>query len=142
MTQEQPPLIEMRLGRIIIRDGSDLQYVYLVEREGARSFPIVIGTSEALEIERVVKRHESPRPLTHQLAHSIVTDLGGRVVSSDIVALRDETYYAQLNLEIEGAPTIAIDARPSDAIALALRARAPLRVAEHILEEAGGSTSE
>ncbi|HVS18330.1 MAG TPA: bifunctional nuclease family protein [Planctomycetota bacterium] len=130
-------MVEVVLGRIVIREHADRQYVYLAERGGKRGFPIVIGTSEAAEIQRVVAGIECERPLTHQLAHSILESLGAKLRRCDIVDLRQNTFFAQLVLET-AAPnsSIVIDARPSDAIALALRAGCPLRVAESVLEQA------
>ena len=130
-------LLEMQLRRIVIRENSDQQYIYLVEKGGERSFPIVIGTSEAFEIRRVVCGVQTERPLTHQLAHDLITSLGGRLVGVDIVDLRNNTFYAKLLVEEAGGgePKV-IDTRPSDAVALALRAGCPLRVAESVLAEA------
>lgn len=130
-------LLEMQLRRIVIRENSDQQYIYLVEKDGERSFPIIIGTSEAFEIRRVVCGVQTERPLTHQLAHDLITSLGGRLVGVDIVDLRNNTFYANLLIEqAGGGETKLIDTRPSDAVALAMRAGCPLRVAESVLAEA------
>lgn len=134
-TPEQP-MVEVVLGRIVIRESSDRQYIFLQERRGKRGFPIVIGSSEATEIKRVVARVECERPLTHQLAFSIIEAFGASIRRCDIVDLRQNTFYAQLVLQTEsGDRTIVLDARPSDAIALALRAGCTLRVAESVLEQ-------
>lgn len=130
-------LLEMQLRRIVIRENSDQQYIYLVEKDGERSFPIVIGTSEAFEIRRVLCGVQTERPLTHQLAHELIESLGGRLVGVDIVDLRNNTFYAKLLVEsAEGGEQKTLDTRPSDAVALALRAGCPLRVAESVLTEA------
>jgi len=130
-------LLEMQLRRVVIRENSDHQYIYLVEKGGERSFPIVIGTSEAFEIRRVVCGVQTERPLTHQLAHELIESLGGRLVGVDIVDLKNNTFYAKLLVEqSEGEEPKIIDTRPSDAVALALRAGCPLRVAESVLTEA------
>jgi bifunctional DNase/RNase len=132
---DEPPMIDVALSRIVIREGSDQQYIYLRELDGARGFPIVIGTSEACEIRRVVNGIQPERPLTHQLAFESIKALGARLRRVDIVDLRNNTFFAQLVLHDERGDRIAIvDARPSDAVALALRARCPLRVAESVLE--------
>ena len=129
-------MVDVVLGRIVIRETSDRQYIFLNERGGKRGFPIVIGTNEAAEIQRVVARIECERPLTHQLAHSIVEALGAELKRCDIVDLRQNTFYAQLVLQTrDGGTTAVVDARPSDAIALALRAGCPIRVAESVLEQ-------
>ena len=129
-------MVEVVLGRIVIRDDSERQYIFLREKNGERGFPIVIGTSEAHEIQRVVSRTENERPLTHQLAFSLVEGLGAEIKRCDVTDLRKNTFYAQLVLQTaSGETTSVIDARPSDAIALALRAQCPIRVAESVLEE-------
>ena len=134
-TPEQP-MVEVVLGRIVIHEGSDRQYIFLQERQGKRGFPIVIGSNEAAEIKRVVARIEVERPLTHQLTFSIIEACGARIRRCDIVDLRQNTFFAQLVLQSDsGSRTVVLDARPSDAIALALRAGCTLRVAESVLEQ-------
>ncbi len=132
----EQPMVEVVLGRIVIRENSDRQYITLLERGGKRSFPIVIGSSEAAEIQRVVAGIDCERPLTHQLAYSIIEGLGASIRRCDIVDLRQNTFFAQLVLQTpRGDTTLVLDARPSDAIALALRAGCQLRVAESVLEQ-------
>lgn len=129
-------MIEMCLHRIVYRDSSREQYIHLRERDGERSFPIVIGRSEAIEIHRVVANEDEQRPMTHKLAYSLIEALEHRMATVDIVDLRDNTFHARIVLEPkEGDRRVAVDARPSDAIALALRARCPIRVAEAVLEQ-------
>src|SRR5438552_13093153 len=129
------PMVDVALGRIVIREGSDQQYIFLKEISGQRGFPIVIGTSEACEIRRVVTGSKTERPLTHQLAYESIKALGADLKRVDIVDLRNNTFFAQLVLQNpRGDLTAVVDARPSDAVALALRARCPLRVAESVLE--------
>jgi len=137
----EPKMIDVVLSRIVIRDGSDRQHIFLTELGGKRGFEIVIGNNEAGEIHRVVHGKDSERPLTHKLAYSAIEALGGRIRSVDIVDLKMNTFYAAIQVEVEGdeAP-LTLDARPSDAIALALRAQCPIRVAEGVLERAGDST--
>jgi uncharacterized protein len=130
-------LIESELGRLVIRDGADCQYIHLVESGGKRSFPIVIGDAEAREIYRVLHDEEPPRPLTHQLAFALVQALDARLRSVDIVDLKHNTFYAQITLENGTGDVVAVvDARPSDAIALALRAHCRIRVADSVYQHA------
>lgn len=132
---EGAAMVDMALGRIVIREGSDHQYIYLKEKRGERGFPIVIGSNEAWEIHRVVTKCATERPLTHQLTHNIMEALGTKLKRVDIVDLKNNTFYAQLVLQnAKGELTAVVDARPSDAIAIALRARCDLRVAEDVLE--------
>ncbi len=133
-------MLEVTLSRIVMREGTDRQYIYLQRdtEEGPRGFPIVIGAHEAQEIHRVVHAVEPPRPLTHQLAYDMLDALGVKLVSVDIVGLRQNTFFARLILmSPEGEPQLTeVDARPSDAIALGIRARCPLRVEESVFERA------
>lgn len=134
---DAPKWVEIELGRIVLRDHSlgAPQYIYLREVGGERSFPIVIGFPEATEIQRVVTGMATERPMTHQLLHDAIGALGARVAHVDIVDVRQNTFFARIVLENEGGEVVAsLDARPSDSIALATRARCPLRVSEDVLE--------
>ena len=133
-------MIEVRLSRVVVRDGSDQQWIFLTEKDGERGFPIIIGTSEAHEIQRVLTHRQPQRPLTHQLAHAAIEALGGRLARVDIVDLRDNTFFARVVL-VRDEEEMQLDARPSDALALGLRAGCPIRVAESILESTRTDTS-
>lgn len=136
MTSE-PEMVDVRLGRIVIQDGLSHQYIYINEPENGRGFPIVIGNNEADEIHRVVHREEPPRPLTHRLCYETIRALGADIKRVDIVDLHDNTFFAKLVLQdAEGNELAAVDARPSDAIALGMRSGCPMRVAKHVLEQA------
>ena len=136
-------MLDCNLGRIVLRDGMDRQYIYLMEQEGERGFPIVIGNSEALEIHRVVHGIEPERPLTHQLTYATIKALGASIKHVDIIDLRQNTFFAHIVLQNEdGAAMTVIDARPSDAIALALRAGCQIRVAESVMERAAATPEE
>jgi bifunctional DNase/RNase len=135
-------MIELVLARIVLRDTDRAQQILLQERDGPRGFPMVIGRAEAEELQRIVDNLAPARPLTHQLALHLVEALGSRILHADIVDLRDNTFYAQLALATApGDPPALVDARPSDAIALALRARAPLRITDLILDQVRTDTS-
>ncbi len=134
-THEGVPMVEVELGQIVIRDASEQQFILLREVGGERGFPIVIGTSEACEIRRVVHGIKAERPLTHELTFETIRALGAEIDRVDIVDLRKNTFFAQLVLRGgDGTIVATVDARPSDALALALRARCRVRVAEHVLE--------
>lgn len=127
-------MVPVELARLVLYDNAEQQFIYLREVGGSRGFPIVIGESEANEIRRVVTGQKTERPLTHQLAYQAIRDLGHDILRVDIVDLRNNTFFAQLVLrDEEGAVKAVIDARPSDALALALRAKCPVRVAESVL---------
>ena len=129
--------VEMRLAKIIISEISDNQVVFLKEVDGERQFPILIGIFEATSIDRRVKNIARPRPLTHDLLAGIVHAMGGHLKSVLIHELRDATYYAKLQIE-QDDEVLQIDARPSDAIAMAVTADPPLPifVEEEVIEAA------
>lgn len=135
MSATPEAFVPMRMGRLVLRDRSDQQWIQLVETHGHRSFPIVIGTQEARELQRVLTGRETPRPLTHQLALAGLEALGGALESVRITDLRDNTFYAELRVRTPDGEVHALDARPSDALAIGLRAGCALEIAESILEE-------
>lgn len=130
-------LVEMRLAKIIISEINENQVVFLKEIDGERQFPIVIGIFEATSIDRRVKSEIRPRPLTHDLLVGTVEALGGEFESIVITELNEGTYYASLQVSRDGE-TIGIDARPSDAIAIAVTCEPPIPIfiEEEVLEEA------
>lgn len=133
--------VHMQLSKIIISEINEQQVIYLKEVEGDREFPILIGIFEATSIDRRVKGIPRPRPLTHDLLVGAVEALGGELDSVVINELKDHTYFAVLRIKSEGE-LIEVDARPSDAIAVAVTCDPPLPiyVAEEVIEE--GSSAE
>ncbi|MCE9544457.1 MAG: bifunctional nuclease family protein [Planctomycetia bacterium] len=119
--------LQMELSRIIINEINDQQVIYLREVEGERTFPILIGIFEATSIDRRVKHYPSPRPLTHDLLVSMVEQLGGQLQDVVISELKEHTYFALLRVRKDGE-LIEIDARPSDAIAVAVTCDPPLPI--------------
>jgi bifunctional DNase/RNase len=112
--------------------------VLVLQETGAlrRSIPIFIGEPEAVAIECAVRGVPAPRPLTHDLLRDVISELGASLVRVVVTELRDATYFAELHLERAGA-AIVISARPSDAVALALRTDAPLFVDDELMDEEG-----
>ncbi len=131
--------VHMELSRIIISEINDQQVIYLKEVDGERTFPILIGIFEATSIDRRVKQQHSPRPLTHDLLVSVVDHLGAELQDVVISELREHTYFAKLRVRHEGE-LIEIDARPSDAIAVAVTCdpQLPIYVAEDVLDDVLG----
>lgn len=129
--------VEMQLARIIISEINESQVVFLREVNGTRQFPILIGIFEATSIDRRVKEIARPRPLTHDLIVEIVEAMGGELDSVVISELKDSTYFANLRVRCDGE-LIEIDARPSDAIAIAVTCdpHLPIYVEDEVLEEA------
>jgi bifunctional DNase/RNase len=130
-------MVDVALGRVVYQEGAEQQYIFLAECNGSRGFPIVIGTHEAGEIHRVIVGREPGRPLTHQLCFEAIAALEGSIVGVDIVDLKHNTFFARLRLLTPSGDRHEVDARPSDAIALALRAKCAIRVSERVLELAG-----
>lgn len=128
--------VAMHLSRIIISEINEQQVIHLKEVEGDRTFPILIGIFEATSIDRRVRGIQTPRPLTHDLLVSAVESLGGELQDVVINELKDHTYYAQLRVRLEGE-LVEIDARPSDAIAVAVTCEPhlPIYVAEDVLND-------
>ena len=125
---------EAELSRIIINETSDQQIIVLKERNGQRSFPIVIGIVEIFAIDRRLKGIKAPRPMTHDLLDSVIENLGAKIEKIVINDLRNHTFYAKIHLSLNGR-TVEVDSRPSDAIALGAASNAPIYVAEHIFEK-------
>ncbi|MHC4387799.1 MAG: bifunctional nuclease family protein [Planctomycetota bacterium] len=125
---------EVELSRIIINEASDQQIIVLKERNGQRSFPIVIGIVEIFAIDRRLKGLKPPRPMTHDLLDSVIENLGASVQKIVINDLRNHTFFATIHLGLNGR-TVEVDSRPSDAIALGVASNAPIFVAEHVFDK-------
>src|SRR6185436_12702271 len=126
--------IAMHVDRVGL-DAENLPVVLLEESGGSRWIAIWIGSSEAESIAMSIDHVASPRPNTHDLASSVIDGLHGEVERVVVTDLRAGTYYATLSLRA-GRRRVEIDARPSDAIAIALRAHAPIFVRDHLFEHA------
>ena len=109
--------------------------VILKVEDENRYLPIWIGQPEARSILMRLQNQEFSRPLTHDLAVNLVTELGGSMERVTVTELRDSTFFATISLEI-GGRTVEVDSRPSDAIALAVRAGAEIFAADTVIEEA------
>ena len=128
-------MIEMELNKIVIDEKRHDQLIVLKEKDGERLLPIVIGLSEASAIKLKISGFTPPRPLTHDLLHSTIENLEASVEKIIIDRLEENTFHAKLVLRQNGKVK-TIDARPSDSIALAVRAKAPIFVEDKILEQA------
>lgn len=108
----------------------------LGEVDGNRRLPIIIGAFEAQAIALELEKIEPPRPMTHDLLREMADQLGAHIDEVMIDELRDGTFYAKIRCERAGN-TFLLDARPSDAVALAVRASCPVMVSPQVLQEAG-----
>lgn len=131
-------VIKLELASLVINERSDEQVIVLQEAEGTRRFPIVIGMFEAFAIDRLVQERATERPLTHDLLANVITALDGRLVRVVIDDLKDGTYFAKLVVR-RGESETYIDARPSDAVTMALRTGVPVFVAERVMNVAASS---
>lgn len=113
----------------------------LGEVDGNRRLPIIIGAFEAQAIALELEKIQPPRPMTHDLLRDLFETLGAEVVDVVIDELREGTFFAKIRFTAAGADG-QLDARPSDAVALAVRVQAPIFVAPSVLEEAGIPTEE
>lgn len=128
-------LIEMTIKGLMVDPITNTPIVILKDKEGDRVLPIWVGVFEANAIALQIENVSTPRPMTHDLLRNIITDLDGRVDRIVVSDLKDNTFFALIHLTVKGEG-IAVDARPSDAIALALRTRAPILVEETVIDNA------
>ncbi len=131
-------MIRVTLVGVRVEVPSNQPIVLLREAEGSRYLPIFIGTPEATAIVYALQGMETPRPMTHDLFVTVLGDVGASVRQVAITALRDGTFYAELDFE-SGGQVHQVSARPSDAIALAVRLgdTVPIVVDEEVFDEAG-----
>jgi uncharacterized protein len=126
------------LSHILLEEQAENQVIFITEVDGSRRIPITIGPLEALAIDRAVKGHSFPRPLTHDLFVNLVNETNYKCREIRIVDLRDKTFFAELVFIGPQEEEVVLDCRPSDAIALMVRMPGtPLLVNETVLEEAG-----
>lgn len=128
--------VEMEVKGVSLDASGENPVVILSDKKEKRAFPIWIGLLEANAIDKELRNILSPRPMTHDLLHSILGRVQARVKEVKITDLKDHTYYASLCLTLN-KETIEIDARPSDAIIVALKSKAPIFVSTRILDEQG-----
>ena len=129
-------MIELTIESIRVSLVSYQRVVILKEKNADRYLPIWIGPAEADAIAVRLQEVNVPRPLTHDLLRTVIDSLGARINSIVVNDLANDTFYARIVLEVRGR-TMEIDSRPSDAIALAVRARVPIFADDSVLERAG-----
>ena len=129
--------VEMDILGLSTSPGSGGAYaLILTEKEGSKRLPIIIGAFEAQAIALEMEQIKPPRPMTHDLLKNIILGHESSVREVVISELHEGTFFAQIHIQSKGN-SIELDARPSDAIALAIRFQAPVYVAEEVLHEAG-----
>jgi len=127
--------IEMSIKGLMVDPISNMPIVILRDKEGSRTLPIWVGMFEANAIALQIENISTPRPMTHDLLRNVIHDLKASVQKIVVCDLQDSTFYALIYVMLNGE-VVAIDSRPSDAIALALRTRAPIYVEEAVIDNA------
>jgi len=129
-------MVEVVLRAVRVDVGSATPLLLLEEVGGSRVLPIFIGAPEATAIAYALQGVQAPRPMSHDLLGDVISALGAKLFAVEIVDLIDNTFYANLRLLREGCEVL-VSARPSDAVALALRVGAPLLVADELMAAEG-----
>ena len=129
-------MIEAVVDSIRVSLVTQQRVVFLREVSGERHLPIWIGPFEAEAIAMELQGVQAKRPLPYDLLKTIIADLGGRIARIEVTELSDAVFYARIVLDVNGR-VVPIDSRPSDAIALGVRAKVPILVAESVMDEAG-----
>ena len=128
-------LIEMTIKGLMVDPITNMPIVILKDKDGERVLPIWVGIFEANAIALQIENIATPRPMTHDLLRNVITDLDGHVDRVIVSDLKDDTFFAMIHLTVKGE-RVVVDSRPSDAIALALRTRAPILVEETVIDNA------
>ena len=128
-------MVEMELSKIVIDEKRDGQLIVLKEKNGDRILPIVIGLHEASSIKLKLSGFNPPRPLTHDLLYATIISLNAVVERVIIYKLEENTFHAKLMIKTADGDERAVDARPSDSIALAVRAHVPIYVEDAIVQQ-------
>lgn len=129
-------MVEVIIDSIRVSLMTQHRVVVLKDVHSDRYLPIWIGPFEADAITVELQEMPQQRPFTHDLIKSVIREMGGRVVQVLITDLRNDIFYARLVIEVDGKQ-LEIDSRPSDAIAVAVRVKAPIFVAEQVMDKAG-----
>ena len=127
--------IEMTIKGLMVDPITNTPIVILRDKDGQKVLPIWVGVFEANAIALQIENVSTPRPMTHDLLRNVIHDLKAEILKIVVSDLKENTFYALIHLEVNGEP-LAVDARPSDAIALALRARAPIYVEDRVIDNA------
>jgi len=131
-----PPFVEMEVKGVRLDAIGNSPVVLLADKEGKKALPIWVGILEANAIDKELRNNTSPRPMTHDLLYSILAQAHVKVKAVKIVDIKNNTYYATLFLTINKG-IVEVDARPSDAIVIALKSKTPILVSAKILDEQG-----
>jgi hypothetical protein len=126
----------MEVSGVVVDPNAKTPIVVLKTHDGNKILPIWIGIMEAGAIAAALENIVPPRPMTHDLLANTVDELGAKILRVEVCKIEDSTFYAEITMSV-GSRIVDIDSRPSDAIALALRTRTPIHVAEAVVDSAG-----
>ncbi len=129
-------MLEMKVRGLTLDPLTNMALVILRDLEGSKALPIWVGIPEANAIALEIEQVSTPRPMTHDLIKNLLDGMNATVTRIVVNDVKDSTFYAAIYLSLEGQE-IRIDSRPSDAIAVALRVKAPIFVAMDVIERAG-----
>jgi len=129
-------VVEVEIFGLALDENSKSPILVLKDETDTRVLPIWIGAMEAMSISMAINKVPFHRPMTHDLLLNVIRDLGGTVARVEVSSIENGTFFAEV-VVVLGTETKRIDSRPSDAIALAVRAECPILVDEAVLEEAG-----
>ena len=126
-------MVEMKVEGLTLDPLTNMPIIILKDLDGNRALPIWVGFFEANAIALEIEKIATPRPMTHDLMKNLISDMKAEIKHILVSELKDNTFYAEISM-ISGGNTLKIDSRPSDAIALALRVKAPIFVNEAVIE--------
>lgn len=129
-------MIELILNKIKVDEARSEQVIVFKEKEGTRFLPVVIGMPEVNAIKMKLSGIQPPRPLTHDLILTLLEAMGAKVEKIVIDRLHQNTFFAKICIRTSQGEEIVIDARPSDSVAVALRAEVPAYASEEVMGEA------
>jgi len=134
-------MVPVKVQKISFHPPSRSYAVILSEINGERKLPVIVGSFEAQSIALALEAMETPRPLTHDLIGLLINEIDANLVAVRITNIEDGVFYASLDINGEITGKRSIDSRPSDAIAVGLRMKAPIMISDELFEEAGLSES-
>jgi hypothetical protein len=134
-------MVPVKVQKISFHPPSRSYAVILSEINGERKLPVIVGSFEAQSIALALEAMETPRPLTHDLIGLLINEIDANLVAVRITNIENGVFYASLDINGEITGKRSIDSRPSDAIAVGLRMKAPIMISDELFEEAGLSES-
>lgn len=139
--EQNTDLVPLKVQGVLVDSNTDTQIVILRDQLNADVLPIWVGTAEGTSIRLALEDVVPPRPMSHDLLTSLSTHLGMKITQVVVTDVQNNTYYATIHLSSNGLER-TVDARPSDAIALALRAKCPIYVTQDVLKRRGTDNGE